>query len=79
MTHRHALGQPRSGAARRIHRAAPPHYGYALYASYVPPIPHLSFTVSLEQAGSAVRYGEPSLYFFHRDQTELGLRLSASF
>jgi len=56
-----------------------PHYGYALYASYVPPIPHLSFTVSLEQAGSAVRYGEPRLYFIHRDQTEVGLRLSASF
>jgi len=56
-----------------------PHYGYALYVSYVPPIPHLSFTVSLEQSGSAVRYGEPRLYFIHRDETELALRLSASF
>ena len=56
-----------------------PHYGYALYVSYVPPIPHLSFTVSLEQSGSAVRYGEPRLYFVHRDETELALRLSASF
>jgi hypothetical protein len=56
-----------------------PHYGYSLYAIYVPPIPYLSFSLALEQAGNVVRYGEPRLYFIHRDQTEIALRVVASY
>jgi hypothetical protein len=56
-----------------------PHYGYDVYAAYKPPIPYLSFSVSLEQSGNVVRYGEPRLYFIHRDQTELVLQAAASF
>jgi hypothetical protein len=56
-----------------------PHYGYDLYAVYAPPIPYLSFIVSLEQSGNVVRYGEPRLYFIHRDQTELALHLVATY
>jgi hypothetical protein len=56
-----------------------PHYGYDLYASYTPPIPHFSFILSLEQAGNVVRYGEPRLFFIHRDQTELALHAVATY
>jgi hypothetical protein len=56
-----------------------PHYGYDLYAVYAPPIPYLSFVASLEQSGNVVRYGEPRLYFIHRDQTELALHLVATY
>jgi len=56
-----------------------PHYGYDLYAAYTPPIPYLSFVISLEQSGNVVRYGEPRLYFIHRDQTELVLQAVATF
>jgi hypothetical protein len=56
-----------------------PHYGYDLYAVYAPPIPYLTFIASLEQAGNVVRYGEPRLYFIHRDQTEFALRLVATY
>jgi hypothetical protein len=56
-----------------------PHYGYDLYVAYAPPIPYLSFMVSLEQSGNVVRNGEPRLYFIHRDQTELALHLVATY
>jgi hypothetical protein len=56
-----------------------PHYGYDLYAVYAPPIPYLTFIASLEQSGNVVRYGEPRLYFIHRDQTEFALRLVATY
>jgi hypothetical protein len=56
-----------------------PHYGYDVYAVYKPPIPYLSFIASLEQSGNVVRYGEPRLYFIHRDQTEFSLRLVATY
>ena len=56
-----------------------PHYGYDLYVIYAPPVPYLSFSVSLEQAGNVVRYGEPRLYFVHRDQTELAFHLAVTY
>jgi hypothetical protein len=56
-----------------------PHYGYDLYVVYTPPVPYLSFSVSLEQAGNVVRYGEPRLYFIHRDQTELAFHLTVAY
>jgi len=56
-----------------------PHYGYDLYVVYTPPVPYLSFSVSLEQAGNVVRYGEPRLYFIHRDQTELAFQLAVTY
>jgi len=56
-----------------------PHYGYDLYVVYTPPIPHVSFSLSLEQAGNVVRYGEPRLYFLHRDQTEIALRVVGTY
>jgi hypothetical protein len=56
-----------------------PHYGYDLYVIYTPPVPYLSFSVSLEQAGNVVRYGEPRLYFIHRDQTELAFHLALTY
>lgn len=56
-----------------------PHYGYALYGVYTLPNRHLSVVLSLEQNGSVVRYGEPRLYFIHRDQTELVLALVGNY
>lgn len=56
-----------------------PHYGYDLYAVYVVPNRHLAVVLSLEQNGNVVRYGEPRLYFIHRDQTELALAVSGNF
>jgi hypothetical protein len=56
-----------------------PHFGYDLYLTYRPPIEHLSFMASLEQVGNAVRYGESRLFLFHRDETELVLRVTATY
>ena len=55
------------------------HYGYDLYVVYSPPVPYLSFSVSLEQAGNVVRYGEPRPYFIDRDQTELAFHLAVTY
>ncbi|MEY4545417.1 MAG: hypothetical protein RL685_1612 [Pseudomonadota bacterium] len=56
-----------------------PHYGHDLYAVYTFPNRHVSVVLSLEQNGNVVRYGEPRLYFIHRDQTELALQVSANY
>ena len=56
-----------------------PNFGYDLYAQYQPPFEHLLFMASLEQVGSAQRYGETRVYLFHRDETELALRLIVTY
>ncbi len=56
-----------------------PHFGYDLYGVYTLPNRHLSVVLSLEQNGNVVRYGEPRLYFIHRDQTELVLAVSGNY
>jgi hypothetical protein len=56
-----------------------PHFGYDLYVLYQPPIEHVLFMASLEQVGNAVRYGESRLFFFHRDETELVLRVVGTY
>jgi hypothetical protein len=56
-----------------------PRFGYDLYVVYQPPIEHLLFTASLEQGGNAVRYGETRLFLFHRDETELALRMQLMY
>jgi hypothetical protein len=56
-----------------------PHFGYDVYVVYQPPVEHLLFTASLEQAGNAVRYGESRLFFFHRDETEFALRVQLMY
>lgn len=56
-----------------------PHYGYDLYGVYLLPNRHLFVVLSLEQNGNVVRYGEPRLYFIHRDQTELALAVGGNF
>ena len=44
-----------------------------------PPLEHLLFMASLEQVGSAQRYGETHVYLFHRDETELALRMIVQY
>ncbi len=56
-----------------------PHFGYDFYVTYRPPIEHLQVTASIEQVGNAVRYGESRVFLFHRDETELVLRLTATY
>ncbi len=56
-----------------------PSFGYDVYAIYQPPFEHLLFMASLEQAGNAQRYGETRVYLFHRDETELALRLIVTY
>jgi hypothetical protein len=56
-----------------------PNFGYDLYVLYQPPLEHLLFMASLEQVGSAQRYGETHVYLFHRDETELALRLIVQY
>lgn len=56
-----------------------PHFGYDFYVTYRPPIEHLQLTASIEQVGNAVRYGESRVFLFHRDETELVLRLTATY
>jgi len=51
-----------------------PNVGYDLYVLYQPPFDHLLLMASLEQVGSAQRYGETHVYLFHRDETEFALR-----
>jgi hypothetical protein len=57
---------------------ASPHLGFDLYVVYQP-LEHLQFMASLEQAGNAVRYGESRLYLFNRDETEIALRVLATY
>lgn len=56
-----------------------PNFGYDLYVLYQPPLEHLLFMASLEQVGSAQRYGETHVYLFHRDETELALRMIVQY
>jgi hypothetical protein len=56
-----------------------PNFGYDLYVLYQPPLEHLLLMASLEQVGSAQRYGETHVYLFHRDETELALRLIVQY
>jgi hypothetical protein len=56
-----------------------PNVGYDLYVMYQPPIEHVLLMASLEQVGSALRYGEYRVNLFHRDETELGLRLLLTY
>ena len=46
---------------------------------YQPPLEHVLFMASLEQVGSAQRYGETHVYLFHRDETELALRMIVQY
>ena len=56
-----------------------PNFGYDVYVLYQPPLEHLLFMASLEQVGSAQRYGETHVYLFQRDETELALRLIVQY
>jgi hypothetical protein len=56
-----------------------PHFGFDLYVIYQPPVEHVLLMASLEQAGNAARYGETRLYLFHRDETEVALRVLLSY
>jgi hypothetical protein len=58
---------------------ASPHFGFDLYVIYQPPVEHVLLMASLEQAGNAARYGETRLYLFHRDETEVALRVLLSY
>jgi len=56
-----------------------PNAGYDVYLLYQPPIEHVLLMASLEQLGSAQRYGETRVYLFHRDETEFALRLLLNY
>ena len=60
-------------------RFSSPQFGWDVYALYQPPIEHVLVMASLEQVGSAVRYGESRVYLLNRDETEVALRLILTY
>lgn len=55
-------------------------FGWGIYASYAPALaPYLSVSLSLEQNGPYLRDGGEHLVLVHRDETELGIAVTASY